>query len=164
MPSYRPPLTDLDGQALTTMVIHSRQQPESLPTDPLIGHEVHAPAVIGTLSDRTSFRMISATDVPDSACLNASAICSSVTCFFPIRKTTLSGGGKVKKPNSPDGSRNGGNVSSESRKCPLLQQRKNHAVEDASLRLSSGASSVPSATPVQPLSRRAVFLREVPDP
>jgi hypothetical protein len=37
------------------MVIHSRQQPESLPADQLIGHEVHAPAVIGTLSDRTSF-------------------------------------------------------------------------------------------------------------
>ena len=31
-------------------------------------------------------RMISATDVPDSACLNSNAICSSVKCFVPIRK------------------------------------------------------------------------------
>ena len=28
------------------MVIHSRQQPEALPADQLIGHEVHAPAVV----------------------------------------------------------------------------------------------------------------------
>ena len=53
-------LTDVDGQALTTMVIHSRQQPESLPADQLIGHEVHAPAVIGTLSERTSFANLNA--------------------------------------------------------------------------------------------------------
>jgi hypothetical protein len=30
---------------------------------------------------------IAYTDVPDSACLNANAICSSEKCFFPIRKT-----------------------------------------------------------------------------
>jgi hypothetical protein len=54
--------------------------------------------------------MISATEVPDSACLNANAICSSVKCFFPIQKPTLSGDAKVQKPNIPDGSRNGENV------------------------------------------------------
>jgi hypothetical protein len=42
------------------MVIHERQQPESLSADQLIGHEVHAPAVIGTLSDRTSFANLNA--------------------------------------------------------------------------------------------------------
>jgi hypothetical protein len=34
-----------------------------------------------------SFRITSATDVPDSACRRANAICSSVKCFFPIEKT-----------------------------------------------------------------------------
>ena len=34
-----------------------------------------------------SLRMISATDVPDSACRSANAICSSVKWFYPIRKT-----------------------------------------------------------------------------
>jgi hypothetical protein len=34
-----------------------------------------------------SFRMTAATEVPDSACLNANAICSSEKFFFPIRKT-----------------------------------------------------------------------------
>ena len=42
------------------MVIDSLQQSESLPADQLIGHEVHAPAVIGTLSDRTSFANLNA--------------------------------------------------------------------------------------------------------
>jgi hypothetical protein len=42
------------------MVIHSLQQPESLPADQLFGHEVHAPAVIGTLSDRTNFANLNA--------------------------------------------------------------------------------------------------------
>ena len=37
------------------MIIDSLQQPESLPADQLIGYEVHAPAVIGMLSHRTSF-------------------------------------------------------------------------------------------------------------
>jgi hypothetical protein len=83
------------------MVTHSRRQPESLPADQLIGHEVHAPAVIGTLSDRTSFASLNAFSptrlssphsqaffaVPDSARLNANAICSSVKCFFLIQKT-----------------------------------------------------------------------------
>ncbi len=32
-------------------------------------------------------RMILATDVPDSVYLKANVICSSVSCFFPIRKT-----------------------------------------------------------------------------
>jgi hypothetical protein len=54
--------------------------------------------------------MTSATNVPDSAGLKANAIYSSVKCFFPIHKTTLSGDAKVKKPNIPDGSRNGDNV------------------------------------------------------
>jgi hypothetical protein len=42
------------------MVIHSLQQPESLPADQLIGYEVYAPTVIGTLSDRTSFSNLNA--------------------------------------------------------------------------------------------------------
>jgi len=42
------------------MVIDSLQQPESLPADQLIGYEVHAPTVIGTLSDRTSFANLNA--------------------------------------------------------------------------------------------------------
>ncbi len=48
--------------------------------------------------------------MPDSACLNANAICSSVKCFFPIQKPTLSGDVKGKKPNIPAGSINGENV------------------------------------------------------
>jgi hypothetical protein len=40
--------------------------------------------------------MISATEVPDSACLKANAICSSVNAFPPSKKPTLSGDAKVK--------------------------------------------------------------------
>lgn len=54
--------------------------------------------------------MTSATEVPDSACLKANAICSSEKFFFAIQKPTLSGGAKVKNTNIPDGSRNGEDV------------------------------------------------------
>jgi len=40
------------GQGWLWWALTSRQHPESLPADELIGHEVHAPAVIGTLSHR----------------------------------------------------------------------------------------------------------------
>ena len=56
MPSYRPhdvvsgqPLARLEGQALTTLAIDSRQQPESLSADELIRHEAHAPYLVGVL-------------------------------------------------------------------------------------------------------------------
>ena len=44
-----------------------------------------AAAWLSRLSLIRRFRMISAAAVPDSACLRANAICSSVKCFLPIK-------------------------------------------------------------------------------
>jgi hypothetical protein len=41
--------------------------------------------------------MIPATEVPDSACLKENAIRSSVKCFVPLEKPTLSNDVKGKK-------------------------------------------------------------------
>ena len=65
-----------------------------------------------------SSRIISATEVPDSACVNANALCLSVKRFFPIRKNHPSGDTKVQKPDIPDRSRNGENVRSGRRLSP----------------------------------------------
>ena len=42
------------GQALTTMTIHSRQDPKGTPVAQAVRHTVHRPAVIGTLNRRTT--------------------------------------------------------------------------------------------------------------
>ena len=55
-----------------------------------------------------SFRMISATEVPESACLKRTRSALPKSSSFPSKKTTLSGNAKVKNTNIPDGSRNGG--------------------------------------------------------
>ncbi len=62
-----------------------------------------------------SFRITSATDVPDSACRSANAMQSALpkSASFPSEKPTLSGDAKVQKPNIPDGPRNGEDVNGE---------------------------------------------------
>jgi len=45
------------------------------------------PARAILLSIYLAIGLVSATEVPDSACLKANAICSSEKCFFPNRKT-----------------------------------------------------------------------------
>ena len=42
------------GQALTTMTIHSRQDPKGTPVVQAVRHKIHRPAVIGTLNRRTT--------------------------------------------------------------------------------------------------------------
>lgn len=55
---------EVAGQALTTVVIDSRQQPESLSADQLIRHEVHAPYFVGVLDQHPKFKVRFGPDRP----------------------------------------------------------------------------------------------------